>query len=603
MVLQGAMRNTGFSRGVEMNELSDRTSRPNSSGTTFSGNMASGRFENLSFGPLSQLPKDWRLLTGLDAIVIPQSELGLLARKYPHRLAAIRKWVTAGGRLILSDAGSDWKSLRSVARNIGAGNESGFQARNWDWKFFKRTKVRSLKEIRKQVLAREVEREDYDENLYSTFDSSQRESSQGFARRENNLKASGANFEEEAGVFRLGQQPPIDAQGRPVSVLYRGYGAGKIVAVSKHEKDWTTVDWILVETASGKSEVQAMVGQDFVERSVPSGFAIQKAGEPPVVLFVFLILAFAVVVGPVFYYTLNRYRRVQWLVFVIPVFSLMVSATLLLYTLAKDGIGLQSKRISVTFLDQPSGVALTQTVQTVFQGVSPGTYQFDPDLLLSFSMAHSGSERLFFSEESLNASGGCIGARSKHNVVATKPTSTIQKMEVDKDSQGRWQVRNELGFGVRSFFTKIDGQLYCAFDVQDEAEVKLEKVESQQLDALVQDCVAVEENCFSEDVSVATPVRYSGRYGYQKGREIVAVPSRDPNGKMISEWGMVGVHLGMLGGKAGRGTRPPNVRAQGYLNELEDRQYVAICNDSPFAVTLKKSTSYEYQMHVIHGKW
>lgn len=579
--------------------VSDNTTAEESNAKSFGLQIAGGRFDNLAFGRLAQLPRDWRLLMSFDAIVIPVKDFAVLARSYPTRLTAVRKWVSAGGRLIVSDVGKDWKPLPAIAGFIGSGNSKGFQPKNWDWKYFQRTKVVDLKSIQKEKV-----RSDDEESLDMSFSGTEDAAQSGYTIVDNNKESLGLKDRADVGDFRYGQAPPIDKQGRPVSVLFRGYGKGKILAVSKHERDWTSVDWAMVETASGSSEVVRTFGAGFRARTVPDGFAIQSAGSPPVFMFVFLIFLFSIIVGPVFYYTLNRYRRVQWLVFIIPVFSILVSATLLLYTLAKDGIGLKSKRISVTYLDQPSGVSVTQTVQTVFQGISPGTYKFDPDLLLAFSQPQTVAERLTYQDGGLFAVGGCISARSKHNVVTAKPASTTEKVDIQKDSQGKWTATNELGFDIRNFYTKIEGQLYWCNDLKNKSKATLEKVTDEQYQQLGLECQSVSRNCYSEDVSVATTSRaYLGGRGYSNGASIVGQPSSDPSGVKSSEWGMVGIHIGLLGDLQETRENIPTNRAKKYLLEIQEREYIAICDDSPFAVTLKKSTSYEYQMHVIHGKW
>ena len=94
-------------------------------------------------------------------------------------------------------------------------------------------------------------------------------------------------------------------------------------------------------------------------------------GGVPVYGFMVLITGFAVLIGPVNYFYLQR-KRLLWLLLVtVPVTALVTSVLLVGYSIASHGFSVRSRIRSLTVLDQKSHSAVTVARLALFAGVAP----------------------------------------------------------------------------------------------------------------------------------------------------------------------------------------------------------------------------------------
>ncbi len=119
---------------------------------------------------------------------------------------------------------------------------------------------------------------------------------------------------------------------------------------------------------------------------------IPGLGEVPARTFFLLLLAFAVVVGPVSYFVFKRRGVLAWLVAWIPTLGFLGAASVLLYGLLSEGLGARGAIRSLTLLDQRSHQATTVAGRTLYAGLSPGAVTpregtfFSPWLLSSIDV-------------------------------------------------------------------------------------------------------------------------------------------------------------------------------------------------------------------------
>ncbi len=99
-------------------------------------------------------------------------------------------------------------------------------------------------------------------------------------------------------------------------------------------------------------------------------------------LFLFLILAFAVLVGPVAYVVLKKRRRLTLMLAVVPATGLLFTLAILGYGLLSEGLSTRGVVDSVTFLDQKEHVASTVAGRTLFAGWGPSSLRLSPDTVL-----------------------------------------------------------------------------------------------------------------------------------------------------------------------------------------------------------------------------
>jgi hypothetical protein len=91
----------------------------------------------------------------------------------------------------------------------------------------------------------------------------------------------------------------------------------------------------------------------------------------PVLGFMVLITAFAVLIGPVNYFYLRRERLLWLLLVTVPATALLTSMLLVGYSVATHGFGIRSRIRSLTVLDQKSHSAVTVARLALFAGLAP----------------------------------------------------------------------------------------------------------------------------------------------------------------------------------------------------------------------------------------
>ena len=96
-------------------------------------------------------------------------------------------------------------------------------------------------------------------------------------------------------------------------------------------------------------------------------------GNLPLRGLMMLLVAFALVIGPVNFLWVKRMKRPLLLLATVPAVALVGSVALILFGILSQGLDVKSTSSSYTFLDQVSRQATTAEVRRVFAGSSPGS--------------------------------------------------------------------------------------------------------------------------------------------------------------------------------------------------------------------------------------
>jgi len=111
---------------------------------------------------------------------------------------------------------------------------------------------------------------------------------------------------------------------------------------------------------------------------------IPGLGSAPTLVFLSIMLAFAVAAGPVNFWLLRKWRRPLLVLATVPALGLGTTLVMLGYGLVSDGLGVRGVARSWTLLDQERHEAASLTMRTLFCGFSPGSFAMSGD---SFVMA------------------------------------------------------------------------------------------------------------------------------------------------------------------------------------------------------------------------
>ena len=109
---------------------------------------------------------------------------------------------------------------------------------------------------------------------------------------------------------------------------------------------------------------------------------IAGLGRAPVTIFVLVILAFAILVGPVNFIMLKRRKKPLLALLTVPLAGFGTTAGILTYGMFHDGFGVRGVITTCTLLDQTSHEAVSLHARTLFAGVAPGEMAMTTDTLL-----------------------------------------------------------------------------------------------------------------------------------------------------------------------------------------------------------------------------
>ena len=117
-------------------------------------------------------------------------------------------------------------------------------------------------------------------------------------------------------------------------------------------------------------------------------FLIIGVGLAPVKTFVFLISIFALVIGPVNYTFLRRWRKIYLLMVTVPVGAAMVTICLFAWALLADGLGSRVRIRSFTEIDQRTGRTVCWSRHSYYAGIVPTNGLTFPADVVVFPVEH-----------------------------------------------------------------------------------------------------------------------------------------------------------------------------------------------------------------------
>lgn len=100
--------------------------------------------------------------------------------------------------------------------------------------------------------------------------------------------------------------------------------------------------------------------------------ALSEFGNLPLRSLMLLIIAFAILIGPVNFLWVKRTRKPMMLLVSVPAIAVVTSVVLVLYGVLSQGLDVKSMSASWAVLDQRTGWSTTAEVRRVFAGSAPG---------------------------------------------------------------------------------------------------------------------------------------------------------------------------------------------------------------------------------------
>lgn len=519
--------------------------------------VGGGKFAGITGIPShADLPTRWIDYSGLDIVYVELPELEQFIQEFPEQWKAIREWLSTGGNLWVGGVGKRWQRVEQLEMllelPVPIASEMD-DPRGWTAPDEKR-RYEALK------------------GLGSSY------AAQGVA-----VEAVSATASKELAQFRM-----------------RSLGRGQVLAFGhddplneiQHNESWT---WIFNSMGPERWSWYRRHGislqrenRDFWD------FLIPGVGLAPVTAFQVLITLFVLTIGPLNFYLLRRWRKLNLIMITVPISALAVTGALLFYALVADGLSVRARARSLTEIDQRRGETVCWARLSYYAGLRPSQGLAFPTDTAVYPIDHEAQGNHYNQNRQRRVidwgtkqylGGGWLNARTPTQLltVAFRPaTHTLQILETGASPP---EVENLLGTRIQQLML-IDskGQAFHAQDLAAGDKVPLSPATNQQNAAQLTQLMHLHRPKRPEGMNNDTyglfgvRRRYSYNY-YSTGQDMDAVT----------------MHTSILE----RG-----------LQELtnadklwQPRSYAALVDRSPEMSFGLESVNEEAGFHVIVGKW
>lgn len=372
----------------------------------------------------NDLPDQWLHYTCLDFVMIPLDDATKLAKSKPECWQALLQWAATGPTLIVTGVGDDFDRLAEVGKLAAFVEEPwrmGDVEEHGGW-------IRALPE---------------------------------FAA--GRVRAVDTVIQNEYGTVQPGVAPgnpfgnvPVDTSKPPFAI--HKHGLGHVVAMTSSSpltSPPTSMAWLLNQLDPRNWMNYQRQGISFTRRNSDfMNFLIEGTGRVPVWSFLVLITGFVVVIGPVNYILLKRWRRLFLLLVTVPLGAAIITFSLFSYALISDGLGVRVRARSFTRLDQRTGMAATWARQSYYAGLAPsGGLRFPPNTAVYpiDERPWGGGNRqreLAWGDEVQQLRSGYISSRQTCQFLVIKADKSELKLVFESSNNSQPRVRNELGVDI-----------------------------------------------------------------------------------------------------------------------------------------------------------
>ncbi len=385
-----------------------------------------------------ELPERWIDYTSLDVICLSLDQMARLSKKRPDAARAIVAWAQAGGTLWVYGAGDDWRGLSKLDALLGLSavdaqqpppakdDTSGDVPSGWEkpakWHFGAPPPWISWHG--NQMV--EVDQQRYTDK---------------------------ATIREQWGWSRKAPKVP----GKP-PFLVRRLGFGRVIALASEAPfpgDPWQWGWVF-NTMGESSSWQSRYGCSFSgDNPAFWKFLIPGVGLAPATVFRVLISVFVLLIGPVNYLVLRRYKRLHLLVLTIPLGALLVTGVLFGYALICDGLGVKVRGRSLTRIDQRRGQAVCWARLSYYAGLAPrGGLRFSDDVaVLPFppdEESYSGTHRVTVWDGDQQLARGWLTSRTPIQYFTIRSRASRRGLDIQpaRGSGDTLSVKNRLGTSI-----------------------------------------------------------------------------------------------------------------------------------------------------------
>ena len=186
----------------------------------------------------------------------------------------------------------------------------------------------------------------------------------------------------------------------------------------------------------------------------------------PVLPLFLLMLGFAILIGPINLWYLNRRKKRIWMLWTVPVISAITCGLVFLFSLLSEGVRPSRSTLSYTLLDQSSGRAATIGAVGVYAPLTPGAgFRFDSDTeVRPVSSADMNGQITYGTDQ--HYTRGWARARVPLYFELRRSETTKLRLQVQSVGKQEAVVVNGLGHPLEALWlTDKDGKVFHANDI------------------------------------------------------------------------------------------------------------------------------------------
>jgi hypothetical protein len=263
-----------------------------------------------------------------------------------------------------------------------------------------------------------------------------------------------------------------EARGTDITIYYPGFGCC-LVSETLDVSEWPDSARINL-IASWSSTAAPWKGDRSAIRANQEFPVVEDFGLPVRGLFL-LMVGFVAVIGPVNLIVLGRKKRRIWLLWTVPVISMITCAAVFGYMLVSEGWHAHARAEAITILDENSRRASTIGWIGFYSPLTPsGGLHFGSDTELAAQLTDenwymrrsSGTARTLDWTSDQHLMSGWVTARTPAQFMLRKSESRRERVEITRNGASEYSIVNGLGADIQRFLFADDaGQTFGASDI------------------------------------------------------------------------------------------------------------------------------------------
>jgi hypothetical protein len=506
---------------------------------------------------LRDLPLRWLDYTSADVVVISWPDLLAIANP-PAQFDALRRWLLAGGNLIVDGLDQEFSQTDELATRLTLPPN---------------VEVTSTTAVPESWPRLGHWRCPLPEQFGLRIDAIDQ------------LQNQAVTAEEKA------EKPALPAHP---GFVWREAAMGRVIAVAGDafpatDQQWR---WILNTFGDERWDWSRRHGINMLQPNDDFwSFLIPGVGLAPVAAFQWLITLFVIAIGPVNYWILWRRKRLQWIVVTAPLLAFAVTLGLFGYAFASDGLAIRLRSRTYTEIDQRAQQLSAWSHLSYYAGMAPSTglwfpgdvavFPIDPT---GFAQSSFGSQQRWFEWQGdrQHFLSGWLLSRTPTQFLTVRQSPTSANVSV-REQNGQVQLSNRLGVPIHGGIIRLaDGTFYRCDSVVHEA--------TGALSPLDRELALTEMRSLGRGVAITRDPALHAASGFWFTRQRLYYPSPQYQSTSFSS--------SLLEGQLRN-----SVALMPWEGDLPPRSYVFMTGGAPEFAAGVESFESEAGFHIVTGRW